>query len=126
MGVKWMNAAAAATSYPTVDGRGGVTATSGSSAFADGKQWDNKECILMELVIIPAISVTTTCVVTSHDGSSDVLPTFTLVTGATGTAPVSIDLHGIAIRGLKVVMSGAGSVALLKYEVGGDATYTAT
>lgn len=125
MGVKWMNAAAAASSYPT-DGKGGVTATAGSSAFLAStgpNAWDNREAVLYELVIIPAASVTTTCIVTSHDGTSDVLPTFTLVTGVSGVAPVSIDLNGLAFRGLKVAMTGAGSIALLKFDVGGDATY---
>lgn len=120
MGVKWMNLAAAATSYPT-DGRGAVTATSSSSGFADTKQWDNREAILMELIILPGAAATTVTL-TSHDGSTDVLPLFTCA----ANTPASFDLHGLAFRGIKVVTTGAAGVGILKFDVGMETTYTAS
>lgn len=112
MGVKWMNAAAAATSYPT-DGKGGVTATVGSSGFV--LQWDNRMAVLYELVVQPG-SATTTCALTSHDGTTDVYQTLTF---AANSAPVSIDLNGLEFHGIKIVMAGAAGTATLKFDTGG-------
>lgn len=117
--MKWMNAAAAATSYPT-DGRGGVTATAGSSSFLSA--WDNKACVLHGIYVSPGTAAGS-ITITAHDGTSDPLNVLNITTIAANAASYWVNLHGIQLRGIKVVAAGAACTATIFFDVGQSMTY---
>jgi hypothetical protein len=117
--MKWMNAAAAATSYPT-DGRGAVTATAGSSSFLGA--WDNKACVLHGIYVNPG-SADGTITITDHDGSAGPLTVLSIATVADNVPSYWVNLHGIQLKGIKVVAAGAACTATIFFDVGQSMTY---
>lgn len=117
--MKWMNAAAGASSYPT-DGRGGVTATAGSSAFLGA--WDNKLCTLHGVIVSPG-SADGTVTITGHDGTVDPQTVLYIATVTDNVPSYWVNFHGIQLRGIKVACAGTACTAQVFFDVGQSATY---
>lgn len=117
--MKWMNAAAAASSYPT-DGRGGVTATAGSSLFL--KNDPRKACILVGMIVNPG-TADGTVTITGHDGSATPLAAINVATIADNVPSFWVNLHNVQTLGLKVVCAGAACNAIVFFETGQTTSY---
>lgn len=117
--MKWMNAAAAANSYPT-DGRGGVTTTAASSLFL--KDSPRKACVLVGMIVNPG-TADGTVTITGHDGSATPLAAINVATIADNVPSFYVDLQNIQTLGLKVVCAGAGCNAIVFFDTGQTTSY---
>lgn len=118
--MKWMNATAAATSYPT-NGKGANSATDTASMFVGTE--DNKMCVLHGAIINPG-SAAGTVVITGHDGSATPVATIKAgIISATSGTSFWVNLHGIQTKGLRVVCAGAACTATIFFDVGQSSPY---
>jgi len=119
--MKWMNCAAGADNYPT-DGIGGVTATSSSSLFADGKSLTDTVCVVHGVTVNPGTAAGTVTI-TSHDGSTRPR---SAIKAAANASSFYIPIPAMELEGIKVVCAGTACTAVVDFDSGALCNYTAS